>query len=296
MHIELTSRCTLACPACPRTQFSKRFNRPFPKQDLDLDDIIKFLDCNSGNKISEMLLNGNHGDPIYYPYLFDFIDTFRDTKRFRISTAANQQPAKFWENFARRLSSKDIVYFSIDGLEHNNHLYRQNSNWQSIMTAVDIMRSECSARLIWKTLIFSYNQNEIKQIQEFAESKGLEFFADTPSRFGDENLRPDEKFIDTSRLYETNKGTVDIDPKCFKDQYVSADGYYGPCCFITSYYTLHKTSLWTHRQDWAISGKTLDQLHVKLLEWKNAIIQDPNNAHSVCKMNCKPGQGFNWPT
>lgn len=295
MHIELTSRCILACPACPRTWFSETFNRPFPKQDLDLDSLVNFLDCESGSKITKFLINGNHGDPIYYPRLFEFIDTFRDTKRFLFSTAASHQPEKFWKDFARRLTPADIVYFSIDGLEHNNHLYRRNSDWKSIMTAVDVMRYECSAQLVWKTLVFSYNQNEIDQIQEFAESKGFLFFADTTSRFGDESLRPNEQFVDVERLYEKNQDTVVIDPRCFKDEYVSAEGYYWPCCFISSYYTLHKTSLWKNRHDWAIAGRTLDQLHVNLSQWQKEILQDPENAHPICKMSCKPGQTFGWP-
>lgn len=295
MHIEPTSRCTLACPGCPRTWFSETFNRPFPKQDLDLDSLVRFLDCNSGKEVTEFLINGNHGDPIYYPRLFDLIDTFRQTKSYQISTAGSHQTQKFWEGLANRLTAKDTIYFSVDGLEHNNHLYRRNSNWQSIMSAIDIMRTQSSARIVWKTLIFSYNQHEINQIQDLAESKGLEFIANQTARFGDESLKPSENLIDTSRLYEISKNATVIHPQCLVQEYISADGYYWPCCLITSYFTLHKTSLWRNRNDWKIDNRTLDQLRKNLLDWQDNIRKDPENAHSVCKMNCKPGQKFGWP-
>lgn len=294
MHVELTSRCTLSCPGCPRTWFSEKFNRSFPKQDLDLEEFIKFLDCDAGRKIERFLLSGNHGDPIYYPKLFEFIDHFRSTKYFRISTGGGLQTKKFWENLAKRLTDRDTFYFSIDGLEHDNHLYRRNSEWASIIEAVDIMRTQSSAKIVWKSLIFSYNQNEIEQMRELAESKGLTFIASKTARFGDESLKPDESFVDTSRLYAANKDVDLIEPMCLEKRYISADGYCWPCCNISTYYTLHSTALWKNRKDYQISGKTLDDLLVTLTDWKTTILDDMSNAHPVCKMQCKPGQFIDW--
>jgi MoaA/NifB/PqqE/SkfB family radical SAM enzyme len=297
MHLELTSRCTLACPACPRTWFSDTFKTPFPKQDLDLDDLKKFLDCDSGKQIDNFMLNGNHGDPIYYPRLFELINTFRYTKSFKISTNGSYQSKKFWHELGDRLTNKDTVYFSIDGLEENNHMYRQNSNWQSIMDAVDIMVTK-SAKVVWKTLIFSYNQNHLEQIKLLAESKGCKFVCESTSRYGADHLVPANNLIDTSRLYNTElknfSGT--LEPQCLTQEYISADGFFWPCCLITSYYTLHKTELWKNRQLWSIKNQTLDQAREKLKIWYDQIIEDPKNAHDVCKMSCKPGQKFGWPS
>jgi MoaA/NifB/PqqE/SkfB family radical SAM enzyme len=293
MHIETTTRCTLACPACPRTYFSDKFNRPFPKQDLDVDQLRRFLDCESGKTVDKFLLCGNHGDPIYYPDLFNLVDTFRDSKTYKISTCGSHQTKKFWHNLGDRLTANDTVYFSIDGLEHNNHLYRRNSNWESIMNGLDIMLSK-SARVVWKTLIFSYNEHEIAKIEEFARSRGCIFVVEPSSRFVDQSLVPTEKNIDTSRLYNADD-ISEISPQCLKEEYISADGYYWPCCLITSYYTLHQTPLWKNRQQWAINGQTLDNARIHLHNWYNSILDNPKDALSECKMNCKPGQKFAWP-
>jgi len=294
MHIEPTSRCILSCPACPRTWFSTTFDRPFPKQDLDLDDLYNFLDCDSGRKIPSLTLNGNHGDPIYYPYLFDFITKFRNNKNFRIVTNGSHQKSEFWEKLKDCLTKDDTLIFSIDGLEHNNHLYRRNSDWNSIMSAVDIM-SKSNARLIWKTLIFKYNENDIEKIKQVAEGKGFKFQADITSRFGDESLKPvNTSLILSDRLYKDKWENLELEPRCHSEHFISADGYYWPCCMISNYYVLHKTWLWKERQQWSIKHRTLDQLQNQLDNTAERIKNEPKNAHDVCKMHCKKGQ-FDYP-
>lgn len=290
MHIEPTSRCTLACPACPRTWFADRFNRPFPKQDLNLDDLERFLDCDAGHKDPTFLLNGNHGDPIYYPYLLDMIDRFRSTKTFQISTNGSFQPPEFWHQLCERLGPNDTIFFSIDGLEHNNHLYRRNSNWQSIMQAVDIVQ-QSSVSLVWKTLVFSYNEHELDQIQALAESKGATFVPNITERFGDDSLRPgSDRLINFTRNYEKTKDVVEIEPRCSTSEYISADGYYWPCCWISTVHTLRSTELWKQREQWAIASSNLDQKRLLLEQWQQNIKQSPEQAHAMCKMTCSPGQ------
>lgn len=293
MHIEPTSRCTLSCPACPRTWFIDKFNRPFPKQDLDINQLVRFLDCSEGHKIDHFMLNGNHGDPIYYPHLFELIDQFRKTKTFKISTNGSYQTKDFWTQLRNILTEKDTVYFSIDGLAHNNHLYRKNSNWESIEQGIDIMRHG-PARLVCKTLIFSYNLDELDKIKDFSVTKGMDFISEYTSRFGDDTLIPNSEQIDKARMYETNIDTNLIAPQCSTQEYISADGYYWPCCLITSYFTLFQTTLWKKKELWSIHNQTLDQARHQLNLWKQQILDDPSHAHAVCKMNCKPGQEFKW--
>lgn len=293
MHIEPTSRCTLSCPACPRTWFSDKFNRAFPKFDLDINQLERFLDCDAGNKIDRFSLNGNHGDPIYYPFLLELLKKFRSNKTYKISTNGSYRTVEFWKNLRDILEPNDTVYFSLDGLEHNNHLYRRNSDWNSIVQGIDILK-QGSARLVCKTLVFAHNQNEIDKIRDFAFSKGMEFVYESTHRFGDQSLMPTESNIDISRLYDHSHNATVLDPQCSTQEYISADGYYWPCCWITTYHTLHQTKLWKEKNLWAIEHQTLDQARMRLDQWKQEIICNPTQAHSVCKMNCKPGQEFKW--
>lgn len=150
------------------------------------------------------------------------------------------------------------------------------------------------AKVIWKTLIFGYNQNEIESIRSFAESRGAIFVSEQTSRWGDESLKPTENLIDTSRLYDHNRSTTIIEPQCESQEYISADGYYWPCCLITSMFTLHRTPLWQDRNQWKITDQNLDQARHTLRQWKQSILDDPDNALDLCKMHCKPGQNFAW--
>lgn len=297
MHIEPTSRCVLSCPGCPRTWFSDKFNRPFPKKDLDLEDFSRFLDCDSGDQIQEFLLNGNHGDPIYYPRLIEMIQRFRD-RRFKISTNGSYMPEKFWHTLAENLDANDTIYFSIDGLEHDNHLYRRNSDWSSIISGLEIM-AKGPARVFWKSIIFSYNQDELDQMKQMAEDLGVMFISETTGYYGDESLRPtDEKLIRTDMLYVRDRSGIDLDPKCDqgRQEFVSADGYYWPCCQISNSYVLHKTPLWKARDQWRIDSQNLDQARKKVTDWAKSVKEQGVGAPEPCKMHCKTGQiGYQWP-
>jgi len=283
MHLEPTTRCTLHCPACPRTVISNKLGH-FYKQDLVVEDLVRFLDCEAGATVSNFNLEGNHGDPIYYNKLFDLIDQFRDTKNFNIVTNGSYKDEKFWHNLASRLTKEDYVVFSIDGLEHNNHLYRRNSDWATTIQGVKII-SQYPVRLGWKTLIFDYNYQEIDQIQNYAESLGARFVAEKTARFVDETLRPPQHLLDHTRDYQ-NRDTK-INPQCAnnRQEYISADGYYWPCCWVSSAFTLYKSDLWKNRSQWSIQNQNLDQARLQLKNW----IEDmPNRpADTVCQMMCK---------
>lgn len=293
MHIELTSRCTLACPACSRTWFTQTLKRPFPKHDLDIEQLVKFLDCDSGRQVRRFNLEGNHGDSIYYPDFIKFIDTFRQDKNFDLVTAGSRQTRKFWEELSTRLTADDTVTFSIDGLEHNNHLYRVNSDWESIMMGLEITKRS-PARVIWKTLIFSYNQNDLEQIRSLAENMGADFIPVTTHRFGNESFRPSQELVRIERTYEHSKDIYEIDPKCPSTEFISADGYYYPCCWTATAQIVAKTHFWKEREQWNIHGRKLGDLRKTVIDWAESLRQDPKKAYPICQMHCKKGQPQAW--
>ena len=294
MIIEGTSRCTLSCPGCPRTWFSDTFHKPFPKFDLDVDSFSRFMDCESGRAVKEFSFNGNHGDVIYWPDLFLMLEKFRSTKNYRIFTNGSHQKDSFWHRLKDTLGPNDVVLFGIDGLEHNNHLYRKNSDWASIMRAIEIMK-QGQARLIWKSLIFSFNEKEISAMRQRATDLGMTFTIDPTSRFGDDSLKPTtDNQLHDRRYFDKEWPKFELEPRCSSLEYISADGYYWPCCMISSYYTLHQTWLWKEKDLWRIDNQTLDQARIQLEKTKNMIASSGDRADPVCKMHCKKGQ-FDYP-
>ena len=289
LHLELTTRCILECPACARTFFSKKLNRPVPKIDLDTDLLNKFLDCDSGRQIEKFHFESNHGDAIYLPGFIEFLQHWRGSKTFNIVTNGSRMKLDFWNKLASVLTEKESITFSIDGLEDTNPLYRINSDWSSIIAGLDIMVKH-GVPVTWKTVIFSHNQHQLKDIETFAYQHGASKFELVKShRFGDESMQPDQSYVLVERLYQNSKDSPVTSPQCDQGSqlYISSDGYCWPCCWITSYYTLHTTQLWKDRSKWTIQHQTLDDLLAINQIWADAIKQYPKSSHSICKMMCK---------
>lgn len=296
LQIETTTRCTLRCPACSRTIFTDKVNKPYPHYDIDPDIVYSFLDCTLGKQIKTLNLCGDYGDSIYYPRLFEFLEKFKPTKTIRLTTNGSYRNEQFWVELCARLDKDDRIVFSIDGLEDTNHLYRINSDWKSIMTGLDVV-SKSGIRLEWETNIFSFNYDKLHTIKEFAESKGARFTAKKTHRFGLDSLKPPETYVDVEALYSPkyndSRNIVIIEPDCINRQrnLITAQHYYAPCGFMTSPNVYFKTALWKEREKWSIANTTLDQLHEQsLIPWVNGISADMKNAHPICKMKCKQNQ------
>lgn len=301
LHIETTTRCTLACPACPRTVWHNITKHPVPKSDLNIESLEKFLDCESGKSIKTFLLCGDYGDPIYYPDLFKLIAKFRDRVNFQIVTNGSRQSVAFWEKLSDHLTKDDIVIFSIDGLESTNHLYRINSDWASIMQGLDIM-SRSSARLHWKTIVFKFNYDKLEEIKTFAESKGATFHAEKTHRFGKQELAPPlSEFIENNHLFQqefTTNHEIEIEPRCERDaSIITADGYFFPCCWIRAPQTLYKSQLWKQKSRWLdklkIENTSYDDALMVVRDWEKYVRQNSLNGSAnvdvLCKMLCRKG-------
>lgn len=300
LHIEPTTRCTLACPACPRTTWHTLTNRPVAKSDLDVSALDKFLDCDAGRLIKHFSLCGDYGDSIYYPDLFKLIKKFRDRVSFSITTNGSRQSIHFWKNLAGILNQNDTVVFSIDGLEHTNHLYRVNSDWPSIMQGVDIM-SQSPVKVHWKTIIFQFNYDRLAEIKSFATSKGATFHAEKTYRYGQQELIPPSNFVETNHLFqkEYNENLeIEIEPRCEQEAaVVTADGYFFPCCYIRHPQTLYKSQLWKQKSRWLdklkITHTSYDQALLVVRDWEQYVRQNSleksDKVDVLCRMLCRKG-------
>jgi|LakMenE18May11ns_1017448.scaffolds.fasta_scaffold9768220_2 MoaA/NifB/PqqE/SkfB family radical SAM enzyme len=298
LHIELTNRCTLECPACPRTVWKNTTKHPIKKADLDIEQLASFLDCPGGKEIEKFILCGDYGDSIYYPKLIEFIKYFR-SRKFEIFTNGSLRDENFWIELSNNLTNQDTIIFAIDGLEDTNHLYRKNTNWDSIMLAVDIM-SKSPVRVIWKTIVFSFNYDKLGKIQELANLKGAEFVVEKTHRYGEESLVPPDHLINQQVLYqkEFNKiEPIDIKPRCMSKKVVTSDGYFLPCHWIRSPMTFFKSDLWKHRDIWfdrmSINKINYDQGLDLIKQWSDTVLQKGINGGPnldvLCKMKCRAG-------
>tara|TARA_R110002074_G_scaffold351796_1_gene523007 strand:+ start:572 stop:1204 length:633 start_codon:yes stop_codon:yes gene_type:complete len=196
LEIELTTKCTLGCPACPR-------NNPFEKKEdwdvghLDKNIVKSFADTSAERSY---LFVGCYGDPIYHPDFIDIMRYYTDRdKKVTIHTNGSFKTEKWWNELASlNWTYKQIFNFSVDGLEDTNHLYRIRADWKSIVRGMKIMGSLPKDRkpiLEWKYLVFPYNKHQVAEAREFAMDIGFDQFTPVTSERDIDNYMCDDPEI-----------------------------------------------------------------------------------------------------
>lgn len=178
LEIELTTKCTLGCPACPR-------NDPFDLKEnwdvghLNTNLIKSFADTTTQRKY---LFIGCYGDPIYHP---DFIEIIRyyahKDKEFTVHTNGSSKTQKWWDELTSTVKwNNQRFVFSVDGLEDTNHIYRINAKWNTVLRGMKAMGSLPKNNrpwLEWKYLVFPYNAHQVKEARELAMDIGFDQFS-----------------------------------------------------------------------------------------------------------------------
>ena len=196
LEIELTTKCTLGCPACPR-------NDPISsKEDWDvghLDTDIAKSFADDPNERSYLFV-GCFGDPIYHPDFIDIVKYYIDrNKRVTIHTNGSFKKQKWWDELASlNWTYKQKFTFSVDGLEDTNHIYRIRADWKSIMMGMKTMGSLPEHRkpwLEWKMLVFPYNEHQVAEAEQLANDIGMGMFSPVKSERGIAQYKVDHREI-----------------------------------------------------------------------------------------------------
>lgn len=212
-HLEISSKCALACSRCPRTGESNKHK--FKVTELKLDFIQSLFNKDFlGKNVRRILLCGGQGDPIYNSQFLEIVSYLKKTKpdlSLWIVTNGSHKNKSWWKNLSSILNSYDALSFSIDGWDQqSNEMYRKNSDFHSIVQGVQEM-TKSAAYIRWSTIIFKFNVNELEKIRDLAKSLGADDFTLVKStKFGapwvnqgeEDTLKPGPEFISNSSLYE----------------------------------------------------------------------------------------------
>ena len=308
-HLELTNMCTLKCPRCPRTTFIETFKpKNWDNQNLNLDHLKQFLDIDiNGLTFS---LNGNYGDPIYYPNLIELI-TYIKSKNGKIilHTNGSYRSISWWQTLAEILDENDVVNFSIDGTPENFIKYRINADWASIQDGINVLVVKSRAYIVWKYIVFSFNEDTIEEARFLSQQLGMDEFVLNNSDRWEENdwLTPtkhviiNEDSIKKNGSFNGNRNEsiiqwkdfnnrdTDIDPICKKINamhFISATGYYMPCCWVGDYRFYYKSEFYKNKDLYDISKTTISQLldnESKLTKFYNELEE---TKPTYCTFNC----------
>lgn len=292
-HIEPTNICTLKCPKCERTEMINRFPSAWKNQNLNLQHFKNFLDINLKDKIFRLC--GNSGDPIYYPRLFDLCRWIKSQNSIlEITTNGSYRTKEWWQELKETVTSKDTVTFSIDGLPTNFTEYRKNADWLSISQAIDIMVTS-NAKIVWKYIVFKYNQENISQAEKLSYELGFDKFQiDYSDRWQENNdpYKPNNQFIspksEIKSLWFKGDRERKLKPKCWKGQqhFISANGIFHPCCFVASSNFYYKTFWYKNQNKFKIDNTTLTTIlnDAEVKNFYNDLLNDIGPA--ACNFNC----------
>lgn len=290
ISLEPTNICTLKCPGCARTRFINQWPAHWKNHSLDTQSLLKFLDIELSDIRIELC--GNYGDPIYHP---DLAGMVRDLKSrgatISIITNGSHRKRSWWQALVQELSSDDLITFSIDGIPENFTQYRINGDWPTTQDAIEVcVESPCSTA--WSFIPFSYNEHSIEQAKQLSQDLGMDqFHINHSDRFDEQTMHfkptksnPGTKW-DNQQNWKQSQPTKKINPKCHRGgtHYISADGYYMPCCFIGDHRFYYKNEFGKNKKQYAILDTTISEIlnRATVAEFHRTV-----SDHSACQFNC----------
>jgi MoaA/NifB/PqqE/SkfB family radical SAM enzyme len=290
-HIEPTNICTLKCAGCARTRFIDQWPQHWSNHSLDIDQLLGFLDIDLSTKTINLC--GNYGDPIYHPDFINFVKKLKATgATLSIVTNGSYKTKEWWQELTELLSPNDNITFSIDGIPENFTQYRKNANWTSIQTGIEISaKSQCQT--VWKYIPFSFNETSIDQANKLALDFGIDKFVVSPSDRYDEKtsmLMPSSKEFtgirfESQQQWKNNNNVISVNPKCHigNQHFVTADGFYSPCCYLADHRFYYKTQFGKSKKQYDIRNTTLSELLARptVVEFYTSLEQQ-----SGCQYNC----------
>jgi organic radical activating enzyme len=289
-HIEPTNICTLKCPGCARTRFIEQWPQHWKNHSIDINQLLNFLDIDLTNK--KIILCGNYGDPIYHPDFIDFVIRLKERGAvLSITTNGSYKTQDWWKELVSNLSSVDLINFSVDGTPDNFTKYRINADWDSIRVGMEVVaESQCDSS--WKYIPFAFNQHDIEHVEKLSQRIGIKNFrVELSDRFDEQTheLIPDTLLLGSRYIpqvnWKSNQSYTKTNPKCAsgKEHFITADGYYSPCCYLADHRFYYKTPFGKNKNQYNIRQHTLS----KILQQSTTVeFYQTLDQHSGCQYNC----------
>lgn len=189
IEFDLTSSCNSVCPNCARFKEhdGQLYRNPLVKfdQHLPVEKVKEILNHPCVTQTVDCTFVGLMGDALAHPHFLEIIDiVITKAKRGHICIHSNGglRNVKYWEQLGKKLADfHHVCFFSIDGLEDTNHLYRRGVKWDKV---IDNAKSFINAggNAVWKFIKFPWNEHQIKKAKIRAKTLGFTDFEVRPDR------------------------------------------------------------------------------------------------------------------
>lgn len=271
LQMELTTRCNARCPMCMRNYRGLDYNSGYPETELSLENIQHILPPNFLKQIKRILINGNLGDFGLAKDGVEILKYFVDSRvpLINIYTNGSMRTPEWWAQLALPGVS---IGFALDGLEDTHSLYRQDTNWSTVIRNAQAFIG-AGGRAIWRFIPFNHNRHQEAACRALAKELGFAAFDNIDSGrdrtpvynrdgsyshwIGDlfpeesrENPPPIKELLASHvtwfdhRTIKSDKDTQPLKLTCNhkrqRELYIAADGTIYPCCYLGFYPTTMK--------------------------------------------------------
>lgn len=176
INLDITHRCTLACPKCPRQYYIKN-NMKVPGKDMTIDEYYKII-----SHFNFINFCGNLSDPIFNPHFIEFLKiNYKNNIGCEIHTAATGKSLE-WYKKAFEANPNAHWKFAIDGYPEESHFYRKNQNGEALFQAMKLCK-EMGLKTTWEYIIFKYNEYSIEDCKIMAKHLGVDINLIKSGRF-----------------------------------------------------------------------------------------------------------------
>jgi hypothetical protein len=125
-------------------------------------------------QLKAIVINGNLGDFITAKDGVEIVNYFRSENpdlEITISTNAGIKKT-FWKSLA---DAKVIIHFCLDGLDDTHYLYRQQTNWKTVIdNATEFISYGGIA--IWKMILFEHNKHQVEECKKLSQQLKFHHF------------------------------------------------------------------------------------------------------------------------
>ena len=313
IHIEISSKCTLKCPRCPRTELKPEL----VNREISLLEFQRAFTADLLKEVHEIVFCGDIGDPIYAK---DFLEIVRYIKTSRFNTGlvivtnGSYKSEEWWTELGSLLGRNDKVTFSVDGWnQESNERYRVNSDFKSIIAGAKALRAASACSMNWSAIYFNFNEDKMPWIQDLAQDLGFDTFeAVLSSKFdgmylinGIDPLKPIRGYVAKSSKYEVHTvsltnhipivfhNTRERHPwaRCAngtKEMFINVDGLVFPCPWFNSGY-MENDFVDKYRNQLSIKNRTLKEILDDPL-WNEMYTRFEIAPLPICLLKCKNAQ------
>ena len=300
VHLEVSSLCNARCPLCPRNFHGYPYNDGYTEHNMTLQEAKTIFDVDFVKQLKKLGVEGNFGDMVMNKHTAPILKYFREHNNdlyIEVVTNGSARKKDFWQQLAELNCT---VIFSLDGLKDTHSIYRQDTNFDTIIENAQAFIS-AGGTAVWKMIVFAHNQHQVQDCEAMSKQLGFQHFQTIDSNRTDGvavnrqgqvvNVIGNPDSTDFDKLF-ANKRTDEIlleDLTCThkkisckvkhsRSVYVSSIGEVYPCCFMG-----FQPRTYGHGQYYQVVNKqikdiikpncALDQPLKQCIEWFNTVEQ-----------------------